>query len=270
MIWKKILLWVLAAVLTIGASVYQRKTGPTYPLDFTISIAGDQYAFELTRSASIGDGCIVEMPLHEEIDSIRLVYQKYPGTFEPDTVLMPAGKDAYLASLPIQPAAGKLRYHMIIYRQGNVVFTNEDNAAVVRFKGDVPAWALIPHVLAMFLAMLFSTAAMLMAITRIGNFRKIAWWAFGSLFVGGFIFGPVVQHFAFGQAWTGFPVGMDLTDNKTLIAGIFWLAAVLLNLKKKRRWAVIIAGIVLLAIYIIPHSARGSEFDYETEEVKTG
>ena len=38
------------------------------------------------------------------------------------------------------------------------------------------------------------------------------------LAVGGFILGPLVQNYAFGELWTGVPFGWDLTDNKTLIA----------------------------------------------------
>jgi hypothetical protein len=40
------------------------------------------------------------------------------------------------------------------------------------------------------------------------------------------ILGPVVQYYAFGEFWTGVPFGWDLTDNKTLVAVIFWALAV--------------------------------------------
>jgi hypothetical protein len=268
--WRKILLWILAAVITLGASVYQRKTGPTYPLDLETTVDGTEYQFELTRSATIEDGCEVKIPFSEKLDSVKLVYHKYPGNFQADTLSMKADSAYFRANLPVQPAAGKLQYYVMLYIGGERIFDNADDTAIVRFKGSVPAWALIPHVLAMFIAMFLSTLALLMAITKTGNFRRISWWAVGALVLGGFVFGPIVQYFAFGQAWTGFPVGMDLTDNKTLIAGLFWIAAILLNLRKERRWAVIIAAIVLLGIFSIPHSARGSEFDYENEEVKTG
>lgn len=270
MLLKKILIWTAAVILTLGASVYQRMTGPTYPLDLEAELAGEMYDFELTRSATVTEGCRVEIPAHRGFDNAILVYRRYPGDFKADTIQLERTDSVWHASLPVQPVAGKLKYYLVLYKNSGVVYHNQDDAAIIRYKGDVPLWALIPHVIAMFGAMLLSTATLLMAITRIGDFRKTAFWTFGILVIGGFIFGPVVQYYAFGEAWTGWPVGKDLTDNKMLIAGIFWLMAVLLNLKKARRWAVILASVVLLGIFTIPHSARGSEFDYEKQTIKTG
>jgi hypothetical protein len=51
---------------------------------------------------------------------------------------------------------------------------------------------------------------------------------------------------------------------------IIWIAALLMNRKKERRWMVIVAALFLFVIYMIPHSARGSELDYESGEVVTG
>ncbi|MEA1873212.1 MAG: hypothetical protein U9N51_02125 [Bacteroidota bacterium] len=267
---KKVLIWIFAVVITLAASYYQRKTGPTYPLNFKTEIHSETYAFELTRSASHGDGCMVELPTSDRISHAKVLFKKYPGNFEFDTIIMVEKDDQWIASLPIQPAAGKLQYYVLIYDESDVLFSTEEIPAIVRFKGDVPVWALIPHVLAMFFAMLLSAVALLMAIFNVGNIKRIAIWTFSALAIGGFIFGPIVQYFAFGQAWTGFPVGYDLTDNKTLIAGVFWLAAMLLNLKQTRRWIIILSGIVLLGIFTIPHSVRGSEYNYEAETIETG
>ncbi len=267
---KKGLIWTLAVLLTLGASYYQRKTGPTYPLSFKTEMGSELYTFNLTRSASIGDGCMVEIPVSEGFDAVDVVFKKYPGEFETMRIPMQKDNDQWIAFLPIQPAAGKLMYFVELKRDNELVYSTQDEPAIVRFKGDVPAWALIPHVLAMFAAMLLSTVTLLMAVFKKGNLRKLSIWTFSLLAVGGFIFGPIVQYFAFGQAWTGFPVGYDLTDNKTLIAGVFWLAALILNLKKERRWFVVLAGIVLLGIFSIPHSARGSEYNYEENTIETG
>jgi hypothetical protein len=84
------------------------------------------------------------------------------------------------------------------------------------------------------------------------------------LFIGGLILGPIVQQYAFGAFWTGWPFGHDLTDNKTIIAFIFWAIALFQVMKKKPKagiW-VIVATIVMLAVYLIPHSVLGSEIDY--------
>lgn len=83
--------------------------------------------------------------------------------------------------------------------------------------------------------------------------------------------GPIVQLMAFGDLWTGWPFGGDWTDNKTIVAFAFWLIALLVLRKKpKNRLWPIIAFMVLFAMYMIPHSMGGSEYDYEKGAVETG
>ena len=102
--------------------------------------------------------------------------------------------------------------------------------------------------------------------------RKLAWTTLGLMTVGGMILGPVVQKYAFGAFWTGWPFGYDLTDNKTLIMWIVWVFAALVLWKRRtpRDWAargaVLVAAVVMMVVYLIPHSLRGSELDYSQLE----
>ena len=81
---------------------------------------------------------------------------------------------------------------------------------------------------------------------------------------------PVIQLYAFDELWTCVPFGWDLTDNRTLIAFLFWVAAILSNIKKERPWLTVLAAVVLILIYSIPHSLYGSEFNYESSKVIQG
>ena len=141
---------------------------------------------------------------------------------------------------------------------------------VIRFRGDVPAWALIPHVLMMILTIIWSTATIIFALANIPSFKKHMGVTIIFLLIGGFILGPLVQKFSFGQFWTGWPLGDDLTDNKTLFALVAFLVAWFLRNKSYARWLAILAALVMLAVYLIPHSMGGSELDRETGEVVTG
>ena len=64
----------------------------------------------------------------------------------------------------------------------------------------------------------------------------------------GLVFGPIVQKYSFGEFWTGWPNGKDLTDNKVLISFLIWVMALILNLKKERRWAVIFAAVTMFIV----------------------
>jgi hypothetical protein len=147
----------------------------------------------------------------------------------------------------------------------------EDKFVITRFTGKVPSAVLGIHIVLMFLAMFFSNWAGLEAVYKMNRMYKLALWTTGLLFMGGMILGPVVQKYAFGEYWTGIPFGFDLTDNKTLVTMVVWIVAAWMSLKKKvsaRLW-IIVAAIVLLLVYSIPHSMMGSELDYETGTIGT-
>ena len=114
--------------------------------------------------------------------------------------------------------------------------------------------------------------------------RKLAWVTLGLMTVGGLILGPIVQKYAFGAFWTGVPFGWDLTDNKTLIMWLVWAAVCGFFVWKRaksvrtERIGVILAAVVMVVVYLIPHSLRGSELDFDaldegapaSEAVRTG
>jgi len=178
--------------------------------------------------------------------------------------------DTLSTALPHQPPAGKIEYHLELIADGQVIDMKDDTNVVIRFRGDVPAWALLPHVLMMILTVIWSMATIIFALANLPQYKKYTGITILFLFVGGFILGPIVQKFSFGQFWTGWPFGEDLTDNKTLFAMIAFLVAWFLRKKSYGRWLSIGAALVMLAVYLIPHSMNGSELDVESGEVVTG
>ena len=173
------------------------------------------------------------------------------------------------AELPHQPPAGKLEYRILLERGESRLTLPDEGAVVIRFKGDVPASVLIPHIIAMFAAMLLSTRAGLECFSRQPDFKRLVYLTVGLMTLGGMILGPIVQKYAFGEYWTGIPFGTDLTDNKTLIAFVAWLVALVALHKSKHpgRW-IAGAAVVTFAIFLIPHSLFGSELDYGKEAVR--
>ena len=264
---KKVLLWVLAFVITAGSAVYQRITGPTYAINGNTRLGGSVISFTLeTTHETIGDYEIkIEVP---NPDVEGYVQFKRFKSEEPWTDLpMEYKEGALTASLPQQPSAGKLAYKVYLSYMGEEVSLTGEDEVVIRFKDVVPDLVLYLHIIVIFAAMLFSTRTGLEALKKDGNTRKLTLWTAGLMFAGGMILGPLVQKFAFGEWWTGFPFGTDLTDNKTLIAMIVWAIALIAGRKGKpaKGW-VLAASIVTLVIFLIPHSLLGSELDYSQIE----
>lgn len=259
---KKSLFWFLAVVITLGAAVYQRMTGPTHPLRGKVVVSGTEVRFKLPRSAETVRDAEVALPAPAPLEGY-LDYKRFK-TEDPWTRVPLVREGGQLVGrLPKQPAAGKLLYTVGLTAGEAATPLAGGKPAVIRFKDSVPAWVLIPHILVMFTGMLLSTAAGLAALDKKRNPRRFVLWTVALLFAGGLILGPLVQKFAFGVAWSGFPLGMDLTDNKTLIAFLFWVAALIAGRKgKAARPFVLAASLVTLLVYLIPHSVLGSELDY--------
>jgi len=267
---KKILFWVLAVIISLGAMVYQKMTGPTYPKKYKISYRNEEFRFELPRSNNGRPGAYpveIELP---EIFSAQLVWRLFPTENPWDTIEMERQGDLLTASLPHQPPAGKIEYHLELTANGEPVDMQDDENVVIRFRGDVPAWVLIPHVLMMILTVIWSMATIIFALANIPSYKKHIGVTIIFLLIGGFILGPLVQKFSFGQYWTGWPFGDDMTDNKTLFALIAFVIAWFLREKSYGKWLAVFAALVMLAVYLIPHSMNGSTLDVETGEVVTG
>jgi hypothetical protein len=241
----------------------QRMSGPTYPARGHVVLGGQEIRLRLTRSHGGAGDQPVRVDAPDPAVTGTVAFRRYPTKDAWTFLPMARDGNALAAALPYQPPAGKLAYQVRLSRGAETVLF-PPRPAVTRFKGDVPAAILIPHVAAMFLAMLFSTAAGLAALTPGAPVRRLTLITMALIALGGFLLGPLVQKAAFGEYWTGVPWGWDLTDNKTLVAGVFWAAA-LIGQRGGRdsRRAVALAALATLVVFAIPHSTWGSEIRWE-------
>ncbi|HNW45249.1 MAG TPA: hypothetical protein PKI19_12150 [Elusimicrobiales bacterium] len=269
---RKSLLWVLSFLITVAFALFQRMTGPTYPVKGSgISAGGVSIAsYRFPRSCTTdGQDCVVRVKSAGELQGF-LLWRRYrtEDAFQKAALIYKEGQLS--GALPSQPPAGKLEYRVFLKTAEGETELSKD-AVVTRFKGAVPAWALIPHIVFIFLFMFFSVRIFLAVFFSGLTVRHAVPLNLLFLLLGGFVFGPVVQHYAFGQAWTGFPFGYDLTDNKTLLMLVFWLPALAAVLKDRpsRGW-ILLAFSVTALVYLVPHSMFGSELDYRKGEVVTG
>ena len=270
---KRTLIWVLSVVLALSSMIYQRSTGPTYKYKGQLEHAGKNYDYGLLRSQETTEGAQITLPNIEDAEySATLKYKRYQTKDAITELEFKMNNDKeFVAQLPVQPAAGKIEYSISGNIDGvefNIPEKGEDNI-VLRYKDPVSAYILIPHVSMMVLGIFFGILAGLSAIFDYGTMRRWTVVAFVAMSVGGMVLGPLVQKSAFGEYWTGFPFGGDFTDNKTLIMWLAWaLAFVIIGFKLKikesiGRVTVLSAAVVMIVVYMIPHSLGGSTLDYE-------
>lgn len=264
------LLWTIAWFLTLGSAVWQRTSGPTYPVRLRATVGGAQIKAKLLKSNSITSGLPVVVTAPDPAVSGVVVWRRFP-TDDPwrDVPLAREG-DRLVATLPAQPMAGKLSYRVVLRRdnpaggEATVATLPEGGPVVARFKGDVPLPLLLVHVAVIFAAMLWSARAGVEALARGPSLQRHVAAATLLMFAGGLILGPLVQKAAFAAYWTGWPFGRDLTDNKVAVAMLFWLVAwwrARGESRDARGWA-LAASFVTLVIFLVPHSLFGSQFDY--------
>ncbi|QGY45614.1 hypothetical protein GM418_18635 [Maribellus comscasis] len=267
---KTFLYLIVAFLITAIAIIYQKKTGPTYDKKVETHIENTAYNFNLIRSHGGESDCKIELNIPDQNISGILEYRKYPTNDPWTKVEMKRQYDNLVGYLPHLPPAGKYEYLVILEKNGKKYALNDAQTVVIRFKGDVPLSVLFPHIFFMFFAMFLGNLAGIMALFRHKRYKLFTTITVIALFIGGMVLGPWVQWYAFGEAWAGIPFAWDLTDNKTLFAFIFWVIAFFMNRKKERPVYTVIASLVMLLVYSIPHSMFGSQLDPETGEIIQG
>lgn len=267
---KTIFYWLLAIIITLSAAIYQRTTGPTYEKKIELTIDENLYKIELLRSHSSTKPAPVIINVSDDKITGKMFYKRYPSNDNFTEVDLVRVGDKLEAALPHQSAAGKLEYYVTLSDVATAEELMHSGPVVIRFKDDVPATVLIPHIFFMFFGMLFANLTGLLALGKKERYKFYSIVTLLFIAIGGMMLGPIVQKYAFGELWTGVPFGWDLTDNKTLVAFIFWILAVVGNWKKDRPYLSILAAVVTLIIFSIPHSAFGSELDYSTGVIGQG
>jgi len=261
--YKSIFIWVFAFIFTLALAYYQRTTGPTYPIRSKISLESTLIKYKLDRSGDCGKDHEVRIKVPDTSVHGEFTFKRYKSHDEWTSVPMIRQGEELVSLIPDQPAAGKVAYKVSLVKNGTRYPLNNNHEVVLRFKRNVPLTLLLFHIFVIFSAMLLSTVTGIKAVFHRKYLLPYIWLTVIFFFAGGFILGPLVQKHAFDVYWTGWPFGHDMTDNKTFVGLIFWIIALIIQYRKpgNRVWPVI-ASIVFLAVFLIPHSVFGSEIDY--------
>ncbi len=266
---KKILLWVLAIVMMVIVVIYQRATGPTYPKKGKVEVLGSEVKFSLLRSHEVGKNAPIEIEAPDKSIVAKIMMKRYLSHDEWSEFEMVRDGDLLKSELPMQEPAGKVMYHITVGKDYMNMKELTEEPVVLRFKGVVPGWVLYPHILMMILSFAFAMRVALEATVKGPQVLNYSYITLGFFAFGGLVLGPIVQYYAFGAYWTGWPFGKtifhmgDLTDNKTLSSILVWVLAIW-RIKKhpNQTWWAWLATLVMMIVYLIPHSMFGSEIDY--------
>jgi len=74
---KKIILWLLAFLITIGAAIYQRQTGPTYPKEMVVTLNDKDYELKLVRSLALDERPEIKLKVYDTTVKARLFFKRF-------------------------------------------------------------------------------------------------------------------------------------------------------------------------------------------------
>jgi hypothetical protein len=255
--------WIVAIAFTALSIFYQNTTGPTYPQKGNIIFNGKQIDYKLDRSALINVDCPIKIYTNDSLIKGALVWKRFNTKDNEMSKPMRYENGYLIAELDKQDKmAAKLQYYIQVsstqagtQNVDQLGYVPDKNGVVIRFRGDVPFLIIILHIIFIFAFELMSLKTGMEFFRKEPKYKKYVFWTLGLAVVGGLILGPLVQYYAFGEYWTGFPFGFDLTDNKMIISFAAWIAALIAIYKsKKPGYWILGATILTIAIFLIPHS----------------
>lgn len=265
---RRVLLWLATFLLTVGLAIWQRVSGPTWPEVGTLQLPDGRWlSYRLPRSAEVGRDLRVLLEVEGEVPSGLVRFRRFPSKedwqFLPLAPQSQEGRHKLVAYLPAQPPAGKLAYQFLLTPKANAAEVPVPaQPVVVRFKGHVPLGLLVLHIAVMFFGMLLANRLGIGAMLGEEPPQALMQLTLACFIVGGLVLGPLVQKAAFGVFWSGFPVGRDLTDTKTFLFAVAWAGAVGFG-SWQRRWRVVVAYLLTLLAFLVPHSLWGSEIHWD-------
>ena len=274
----------LAFLFTILLLAFTRKTTAVRSVPEVVAEQGILIEHN-TVPKQVGDEIPVISARVEGASEVRLVY-KIGKDGEYQSVKMspkPGEENIFAAIIPHHPKSTKAWYFLedATVREGGLVkvtLPERDSGQIrpvrLKFRGEVPLYIIIPHIVSIFAAIFFATLTLFSAIelkrgkTTLKKSVKLCTVTLLFLFIGFFPFGWAMNYFAFGVLWEAFPFGRDVTDNKSQIMFVFWLFTLFMvkgtlwgkgetkNLVSGRSYStlVIVSFVATLLILTIPHS----------------
>ena len=263
--------YALALVLTILLLGIARRISTRHPTDHSVEADGTTLSHR-TVTEDFGDGPKIDIRASSTEGLTALVYYSRTegGPYQIDS--LSGTSDELSAILPVLQKGSRWYYHIKAFQSGKEIAKFPPGSdQFIKFKGHVPAYILIPHIFCMFATIFFGLLTVFSSISAargradIKQSVRYLLWTVIFAFIGGFPLGYLVAYLAFGQGWSGVPMGWDITDNKTVILFLFWLVTFVLArrglkgermaISRKAYMSLASASLIVTFIaFVIPHS----------------
>lgn len=269
---------IISIVVTLLLLMAARRLATGKPADL-ISEEQGMRLYHRTVTEMVGPG---QPSLKARIEPVRPADLVVRWTSPPSREIQARGMlqiepGLYEARLPEFEKGTKIRYWIAASNsEGTTVRLPQDPGkfGVLKYKGKASNLVVGAHILFMFGAFFFMVMSFLAAIEILRgredkkNAVRAARWVLVTSFIGCWPLGFVLNYQTFGPLWEGFPFGYDVTDNKTQVIFILWLASLFLAWgsfigkgeekdrlgRKAFALAIVACFFVSLALFILPHS----------------
>lgn len=289
----KFLKYFIAFVLTIlmlyiarsnsrGQSEFLTYSENGYTFEYNSVPKGTEFETSQIPVAVKGDLSSGQQVLFRHNDN-NTIPKENSGDFLVDTMKFAPAENSYTIEMPAGARGGRFYYYFEVAdstgTQLATMFEKETEPFAFKFIGIVPIYVLVGHLLFIFATVYFIALATTDSFplvtgssTDVKPVAKHITWAVVLCFIGGYPIGFAMNWYAFNGLWEGIPFGTDATDNKTQLLFVYIVFAMLamwgslrgkpqkdLYSPKTSGWLGIISFIVMLAIYLIPHSIQFSK-----------
>lgn len=258
--------WFISVIITLSVAVFQFLMGTADPLSTEVTIGKQRYQCELRRSFIGNSDCPVVLNINDILVSGYILYKSYPSDNEATRIEFDRQGDKLVGKLPAQRPSERLEYRIVLEREGKSFDVSQGNPVIVRFLGRVPVTVLILSGFFVFITLLLIIYSGMLAALGIRTYRGLIYLNVSMLLGVVFILQPVVHKYSLNQWWTCAPKSWELGDNKLLLASVIWLFTMWFNFRKQRPGLVIIASIISLLLFSVPHGFPGLMVDAITSE----
>ena len=265
-------------VITLLVFVFARRSSRNKPIEFEMEYAGAR----VTHSSvfeQVGPGePRIDLAIQPADIVVPVLLYRVSGAGRLETLAMgqePAS-GVWTVRLPQMPRGHRIEYGFRLTRDDGSLGERPVTTRffTLKYKGEVSHTVLLLHILCMFAAFFFIVESMIgaLAIVSRGESKEytvaMTRWVVAFTFIGGWPLGFTLNYQRFGVLWEGFPFGYDITDNKTQIMFLVWIAVMLLSWrsffgrrtgddpvgKRFYAWAVMVGAVVSFLLLLVPHS----------------